>query len=215
MKKPVIIESPFAGNVPLNRAYLQACIRDCLGRGETPYASHQMLTWALDDLKPEERELGISSGLEMRDFIRANGGKSVYYVDLGWSAGMTLAKGSLSNAEERVILAADEWPRVFHDAISFGGDPDQLLKALYAAMVARANPMDQAWTVGWVPILNAAVVHSRNGLVWIIKEANDVMTLPFDVPGFILDQVGDLLKAAEREAAGLDADQRRIWRVIS
>ncbi len=118
MRTPVVIESPFAGDVCLNRAYLQACIRDCLRRGETPYASHQQLTWALDDTVPEERELGISAGLDMRDFIRAHGGQSAYYVDLGWSSGMTRAKGGAVDVEERLILGAEEWERIIKDAVN-------------------------------------------------------------------------------------------------
>jgi hypothetical protein len=127
---PVVIESPFAGEVALNRAYLQACIRDCLRRGETPYASHQQLTWALDDNNPEERELGISAGLDMRDFIRAHGGKSVYYVDLGWSSGMGRARGDAVDVEERVILGADEWERIIEDAASLYSDEYGYSRAL-------------------------------------------------------------------------------------
>jgi hypothetical protein len=116
--KPVVIESPYAGCVPLHKAYLQACIRDCLSRGETPYASHQMLTEALDDNVPEDRELSISSGLSMRDFIFLHGGYAVYYADLGWSSGMQRAKDADSNAfsQERVITSEDEWAHIFVDA---------------------------------------------------------------------------------------------------
>lgn len=40
----VIIESPFAGDVVRNLRYLRACMRDCLRRGEAPYASHALYT---------------------------------------------------------------------------------------------------------------------------------------------------------------------------
>src|SRR5258707_638045 len=36
----VILESPFAGEVETNKVYAQAAVRDCLGRGESPIASH-------------------------------------------------------------------------------------------------------------------------------------------------------------------------------
>ena len=93
MRTPTIIESPYAGLVPLNRAYLQACIRDSLSRGETPYASHQMLTDALDDGDPEQRELGIKAGLDMRKhLIEGCRAIVVFYTDLGWSPGMLRAR---------------------------------------------------------------------------------------------------------------------------
>ncbi len=93
--KPVIIESPYAGCVPLNKAYLQGCILHCLANGETPYASHQMLTDALDDTDPRSRELGIRAGLDMRSFLVEHGATVAYYTDLGWSNGMTAASSPL------------------------------------------------------------------------------------------------------------------------
>ena len=40
----VIIESPFAGDVDRNLRYARAAMRDCLLRGESPYASHLLYT---------------------------------------------------------------------------------------------------------------------------------------------------------------------------
>lgn len=84
----VILESPFAGATPelaaRNARYLDAAMRDCLNRGESPYASHRMLTSALDDTKPDERELGIAAGFAWRKAAAA----TVAYVDLGVSRGM-------------------------------------------------------------------------------------------------------------------------------
>ena len=85
--KTVAIESPYAGDVEANKKYLQECIRDCLNRGETPYASHQMLTNALDDLVQSERDRGIKAGLAMA--IRCDA--RVFYIDCGWSKGMRSA----------------------------------------------------------------------------------------------------------------------------
>lgn len=82
--KRVILESPFAGEVERNRAYLQQCIRDALKRGESPYASHQMLTAALDDGDPSQRELGIKAGSVWREAADS----TVIYVDHGLSSGM-------------------------------------------------------------------------------------------------------------------------------
>ena len=83
----VVVESPYAGNVERNLRYARAAIRDCLLRGESPIASHLLYTQpgVLCDDKPEERALGISAGFEWR--IAAE--KTVVYVDLGYSRGMT------------------------------------------------------------------------------------------------------------------------------
>lgn len=86
---PAVIESPFAGCTPINRAYLNAAIRDSLGRGETPYASHQMLTTALDDTDAAQREQGLAAGRAMtRALLSIPGARHVFYIDLGFSRGM-------------------------------------------------------------------------------------------------------------------------------
>jgi hypothetical protein len=85
---PVIVESPYAGatDVELNRniRYLERCLRDCIDRGETPYASHKMLTVCLNDKVPEERALGIAAGLVWRRLAE----RRVFYIDHGMSRGM-------------------------------------------------------------------------------------------------------------------------------
>lgn len=82
----VVIESPFAGDVERNLKYLRAAMRDCALRGESPYASHAILTQdgVLDDNDPHERKLGIELGFEWRDAAD----KTVVYTDLGMSTGM-------------------------------------------------------------------------------------------------------------------------------
>lgn len=82
----VIIESPYAGDVEHNLAYLRAAIRDCLLRGEAPFASHGLYTQGLDDTIPEERERGIQAGFAFRDVSDY----TVVYTDLGVSPGMQL-----------------------------------------------------------------------------------------------------------------------------
>lgn len=86
--RTVAIESPYSGDTHRNLKYLDRCILDCLKRGETPYASHKMLTTALDDTTPEERALGMQRGLEMAVTLEVR----AFYVDLGWSDGMRSAK---------------------------------------------------------------------------------------------------------------------------
>lgn len=64
MKKLVIIESPYAGDIEANLAYARRCLRDSLMRGEAPFGSHLLYTQQgiLDDLLPEERRLGMEAG---------------------------------------------------------------------------------------------------------------------------------------------------------
>jgi hypothetical protein len=89
--KPVIIESPFAGDVARNLRYLRACMRDCLLRGEAPYASHGLYTQpgVLDDGHKPDRNLGIEAGFVWRCLAD----KTVVYRDLGVTVGMEYGIG--------------------------------------------------------------------------------------------------------------------------
>lgn len=82
----VVIESPFAGDTDRNLRYLRAAMRDCLLRGESPYASHALYTQpgVLDDTVPAEREHGIAAGFAWRHVAQA----TVVYADLGVTRGM-------------------------------------------------------------------------------------------------------------------------------
>lgn len=97
---PVIVESPFAGDVERNLRYLRACLADCLARGEAPFASHGLYTQpgVLRDEEPSERLKGIRAGFAI---AQALGAPSVVYTDLGVSKGMELG-----------IEHAREWDRV-------------------------------------------------------------------------------------------------------
>lgn len=100
----VIIESPFAGDVERNLRYLRACMRDCVrARGETPYASHGLLTQpgVLDDSVLEERNLGIEAGYAMWPAMNI----IAFYIDLGWSSGMMRAKMRYDHACALLIEA--------------------------------------------------------------------------------------------------------------
>jgi len=84
------VESPFAAPTPIgierNLAYLRAAMRDCILRGESPYASHGLLTQpgVLRDSVPEERSLGIAAGFAWRSVADL----TVVYTDLGITPGM-------------------------------------------------------------------------------------------------------------------------------
>jgi len=95
----VILESPYAADTDeerdLNVAYARLCMRDCLLRGQYPFASHLLYTQpnVLDDRIPEERQLGIDAGLDWGAFADA----SVVYTDFGLTEGM---KKGISSAAE-------------------------------------------------------------------------------------------------------------------
>lgn len=83
----VIVESPFAGGFA-NVKYSRECLKDCLSRGESPYASHLLYTQkgVLDDSVPEERRRGIKASndwLEVTDLVAV-------YMDLGVTRGMLI-----------------------------------------------------------------------------------------------------------------------------
>ena len=82
-----IVESPFSGDMERNRQYaIRACV-DCLKRGEVPYASHLFFPQFLNELAPEQRELGLTAGYAMWNVAT----KIVLYCDLGKSGGMLRA----------------------------------------------------------------------------------------------------------------------------
>jgi hypothetical protein len=103
----VIVESPFAGDIERNLRYLRACLRDCLKRGEAPYASHAIYTQpgVLDDGDAAERKHGIEAGFEWRKVSEA----TCVYTDLGVSTGMQygidahvrLAEAEFKNGDTR------------------------------------------------------------------------------------------------------------------
>ena len=82
----MILESPYAGNIERNILYARECMRDCLQRGEAPFASHLLYTQAgvLDDGTPDERKLGVEAGFAWNTVAE----KIVVYEDLGITGGM-------------------------------------------------------------------------------------------------------------------------------
>lgn len=108
----VIVESPYAGDIERNTRYLRACLRDCLLRGEAPFASHAIFTQpgVLRDEVPEERTHGIGAGFAWHAVADA----IVFYVDLGVSSGMRLGArnaGRLGIAVEQRELG-EGWDRL-------------------------------------------------------------------------------------------------------
>lgn len=95
----VVLESPFKRegathderkeSMRRHLRYLRAAMRDCLMRGEAPFASHGLYTQprVLDDENPDQREHGILAGFAWADRADA----TVVYGDLGISQGMALS----------------------------------------------------------------------------------------------------------------------------
>jgi hypothetical protein len=108
--KTVIVESPFAGRVEVNQVYAKLAIRDCLRRGEAPFASHLLYTLdgVLDDTDPVERALGIEAGLAIGAKLDA----TVVYTDYGVTPGMRQGIDAAERAgrpiEYRSLVLGDE-----------------------------------------------------------------------------------------------------------
>lgn len=70
----------------VNKIYARAAVRDCIMRGESPIASHLLLTQRgiLDDGDEAERLIGIRAGHAWTPVADA----VVLYSDLGVSSGM-------------------------------------------------------------------------------------------------------------------------------
>ena len=102
--KRVVIESPFAGNTPEERAenleYAKACMLDSLRRGEAPFASHLLYTQVLDDALTDDRELGIAAGLSLvRGFEL-----TAVYIDRGLSPGMKRGLTAAGRARRTYVV---------------------------------------------------------------------------------------------------------------
>jgi hypothetical protein len=111
--RPVIVESPYAGDVERNLRYLRAAMRDCILRGETPYASHALLTQpgVLDDDNPRERRLGIQAGFDLAESLGANAVR-VVYTDLGESSGMTAGIEHAKQIGQQIVRRSLPAPEV-------------------------------------------------------------------------------------------------------
>lgn len=116
----VNLESPYAGDIERNTLYARFCMRDSIvNHGESPFASHLLYTQPhiLREHLPEERALGIETGLE---FTRATE-KTVVYTDLGITKGMEQAiKAAEDNGIELEMrkLSNSDWELYFHETLN-------------------------------------------------------------------------------------------------
>lgn len=110
----VLVESPYAGDVDRNLAYLREALADCFARGEAPFASHGLYTQPgiLDDAIPEERAKGIEAGL----LWGAHAKSLVFYVNFGFSRGMIQGLERARSEGRRCIFRIgipDVYPTIF------------------------------------------------------------------------------------------------------
>lgn len=109
---PVFMASPYAGEVNRNVRYAIACMKDCLQRGEAPFASHLLYPFMLDDKVPDERALGIAAG---HAWITV-ASQLVVYIDLGISSGM---EGDIRIAEQFLVpIVRRRLPKEVMDGLS-------------------------------------------------------------------------------------------------
>ena len=66
VKRLVVLESPYAGEINRNIQYARVCVKDSLDRGEAPIRGHLLYTQTgiLDDTNHFEHCLGIRAGHE-------------------------------------------------------------------------------------------------------------------------------------------------------
>jgi hypothetical protein len=89
------------------RAYLYAALKDCIHRGEAPFASHAIYTLpgVLDDTVPEERKLGMEAGFAWGAKAELCAVYTDFGVSGGMEAGMTRAKMAGISIEMRSLAA--------------------------------------------------------------------------------------------------------------
>jgi hypothetical protein len=89
----VVVEWPYGSLDPAvvarNLEYADACMKDCLEHGESPYLSHLLYTRVWNDLDPEQRKRGLAAA---QAWIR-KADAVVVYTDRGISGGMRDAIG--------------------------------------------------------------------------------------------------------------------------
>lgn len=134
----VIVESPFKAptlkETARNIRYVRACMRDCLLRGESPYASHALYTLpgVLRDDVPLERKMGMEAGWAWI----ATGDMTAVYTDLGTSSGMQSGI-DLAKKQGRTVVERQLGPNWDHPE----GDE---MHALSEAVISLIADVDDA-----------------------------------------------------------------------
>lgn len=143
----VQVESPYRGkgrwpfNVIdrwMNVVYARRCLRDCLMRGEAPFASHLLYTQplVLDDSIEEDRERGIQAGFLWG--IQAQ--RWAIYGDRGVSTGMRIgAAYALANGIPLEWRSLDR-PGEFRPLKSLAE-----LRSMEVGVLAVMGELDYGW----------------------------------------------------------------------
>lgn len=104
---PVMIESPYSGDIEENVKYAYDCLHDSyFNHNEAPFASH--LQWTkLDPYRKNvehipDTEEGRKRALEKCRAIRKQIGTVVFYTDRGMSSGMKLAEKEAQ--EDKLVI---------------------------------------------------------------------------------------------------------------
>jgi hypothetical protein len=94
----VVLESPYKADsefgLQRNLAYASALVEHVTLRGDSPVASHLLITQSLDDRILEHRKMGIAAGLAILRVADVH----AFGVDLGMSAGMEMAMDIARNS---------------------------------------------------------------------------------------------------------------------
>jgi ABC-type microcin C transport system permease subunit YejB len=80
----VIIESPYSGDITLNKEYAIRAVRHSISLNEVPFASHLLYTQVLDDTITEQRIQGMKLGFAWL----SKATHVAVYCDRGLSPGM-------------------------------------------------------------------------------------------------------------------------------
>jgi len=122
--QPVIIESPYSGDIEKNVSYAWECLNDSYFRhNEAPIATHLLWTKLSTDCIEKEhipddkegRKRAMTKCRELRKKIN----KVIFYVDRGWSGGMKLA---LEECKEDSIPYEIRRIYVLRDGDDLGGN---------------------------------------------------------------------------------------------
>ena len=101
----VMLESPYAGDVPANVEYARQCMIDSVKRGEAPFPTHLLYTqgekggWALETVNRDTDQghwISREHGLQLAKAWRAKADKTVFYVDNGSIQSMNLSSVALN-----------------------------------------------------------------------------------------------------------------------
>lgn len=207
----VVLESPYAGDIPRNINYARLCVADALARGEAPLASHLLYTQpgVLRDDKPDERAAGIAAGHAWLPQAEA----LVVYEDFGISEGMRYA---LVQADAQGIPV--EFRKL--GRVQVEGPTPSRMQTMIARVCAEMCDMLQAKNRAYGNSVGEPVrIFSKAGpreamrvrmddkLSRIMRGQAAGEDAPWDLAGYlVLERCLDLI-AAEDEAAK-DADDR-------